>query len=157
MVSAVYHLEKGKLYPVEKLSDVILPLVENPVSCGFPSPAEDYIETPLDLNELLINNPTATYVFIAKGNSMENAHIPDGALLLIDRSIHPEHGHIILAALNGEFTLKKLDKKLMALMPENPAFEPMVLTEGMELLVSGVVTAIIINPYTSYVRPRRLQ
>jgi DNA polymerase V len=152
-----HKLEHGKLYPVDVLKGLILPMIENPIKCGFPSPALDYIETPIDLNELLIKNETATFIFIADGSSMEGEHIPDGALLLIDRSRTPEHGDIILADLNGEFTLKKLDKKLMRLMPANPAFQPIILKEGMQLMVCGVVTAIIINPKGSYVRPGRLQ
>lgn len=145
-------LTKGKAYDISLLQSMELTMVENPVSCGFASPAQDYQCKPIDLTELLIKNKTATYIFIAEGNSMLGRHIVDGALLIIDRSVTPMNGHIILADVDGEFTLKELDTKLMRLMPANPAFDPIVMQEGMELRVCGVVTNIIINPYLPYVR-----
>lgn len=146
----------GKAYDIAALVPLEIHLIETPIMCGFPSPAQDYIQKPIDLNDVLIKNKTATFLFIAEGHSMIGEHIPDGSLLVIDRSISPKNGHIILADVDGEFTLKKLDMQLMRLMPANPAFEPIVMKEGMELKVCGVVTHIIINPYLSYVRSVRL-
>lgn len=143
----------GKAYDIASIAQLNITMVENPVKCGFPSPAQDYMQKPIDLNDILVKNKTATFIFVAEGTSMIGEHITDGALLVVDRSISPKNGHIILADVNGEFTLKKLDTRLMRLMPANPAFEPIVMTEGMELRVCGVVTNIIINPYCSYVRP----
>lgn len=154
MVSVRIELKKGKIYPVSILKRLTLTLVENPVKCSFASPAQDYLSKPVDLNELLVTNPTATFLFIADGDCMKDANIVDGSILVIDRSITPEDGSIVLAEINGEHTLKRLDKKLMRLMPENPAFQPIVLKEGMELRICGVVSSAITIVKRSHVRPR---
>jgi len=142
----------GRAYNLAALGKLEITLVENPVKCGLPSPALDHVHSPIDLNDILVKNKAATFLFIAEGSSMVDANIPDGALLVIDTSITPRNGHIVLAEVNGEFTLKKLDTQLMRLMPASPLFDPILLREGMEFRVCGIVTHIIINPYLSYVR-----
>ena len=95
----------------EGLSSVFIPLVKETISAGFPSPGEDYIEPGIDLNKYLIKNPISTFFLRVSGNSMNNAGIYNNDLLIIDRSINPNPGHIVVALLDGEFTLKRLIKK----------------------------------------------
>ena len=95
----------------DKHSGLFLNLYTSQIPAGFPSPAEDFMEKRLDLNDHLIGNPTATFLVRVKGNSMVNAGIFDGDLLIIDRSIEAEDGKIILGVLNGEFTIKRISKK----------------------------------------------
>ena len=92
-------------------SKLLIPLVNETVSAGFPSPAEDYIELGIDLNKYLIRNPISTFFLRVNGNSMNNAGIYNNDLLIIDRSINPHPGHIVIALLDGEFTLKRLIKE----------------------------------------------
>ena len=92
-------------------SKLLIPLVKEAISAGFPSPAEDYIELGIDLNKYLIKNPISTFFLRVNGNSMNNAGIYNNDLLIIDRSINPNPGHIVVALLDGEFTLKRLIKK----------------------------------------------
>ena len=95
----------------EESSTLLIPLVTETISAGFPSPAEDYIELGIDLNKYLIRNPISTFFLRVSGNSMNNAGIYNNDLLIIDRSINPNPGHIVVALLDGEFTLKRLIKK----------------------------------------------
>ncbi len=94
----------------EKKSRILIPLAGETISAGFPSPAEDYIELGIDLNKHLIKNPISTFFLRVSGNSMTNAGIYNNDLLIIDRSINPVPGHIVVAILDGEFTLKRLVK-----------------------------------------------
>ena len=89
----------------------IIPFASETISAGFPSPAEDYVELGIDLNKYLIRNPVSTFFLRVSGNSMNNAGIYNNDLLIIDRSINPNPGHIVVALLDGEFTLKRLIKK----------------------------------------------
>ena len=95
----------------EDSSTQLIPLVTETISAGFPSPAEDYIELGIDLNKYLIKNPISTFFLRVSGSSMNNAGIYNNDLLIIDRSINPKPGHIVVALLDGEFTLKRLIKK----------------------------------------------
>ena len=92
-------------------STQLIPLTTGTVSAGFPSPAEDYTETGIDINKYLIKNPISTFFLRVSGNSMNNAGIYNNDLLIIDRSINPNPGHIVVALLDGEFTLKRLIKE----------------------------------------------
>lgn len=124
------------------------------VPCGFPSPAEDYIETPLDLNDHLISKPAATFFVKAKGDSMIGVGIFDGDLLIIDRSKTANNDQVILAVLNGEFTLKKLVKirNELWLYPENSKYKPIRINEEMDFQVWGVLTYSIHKHQGSHVR-----
>ena len=95
----------------EDSSTLLIPLITETISAGFPSPAEDYIELGIDLNKYLIKNPISTFFLRVSGSSMNNAGIYNNDLLIIDRSINPKPGHIVAALLDGEFTLKRLIKK----------------------------------------------
>ena len=122
-----------------------LPLFTCQVPCGFPSPADDFLEATLDLNELVISHPAATFYVRVSGDSMNNAAICDGDIIVVDRAKHPEHNSIILAYLDGEFTVKRLSKHgdSLYLVPENPLYEPILLTEDVDFQVWGVVTYCI--------------
>ena len=95
----------------ENSSALLIPLAKETISAGFPSPAEDYLERGIDLNKYLIKNPISTFFLRVSGNSMNNAGIYNNDLLIIDRSINPNPGHIVVALLDGEFTLKRLIKE----------------------------------------------
>ncbi len=122
-----------------------LPLFQNPVTAGFPSPAEDEIEKKLDLNELLIKHPSATFFLRVSGASMIKAGIHDNDILIVDRSLEPTHGKIVVAAVNGELTVKRLhlEKNRVFLLAENDVYRPIEITEGIELHIWGVVTSVI--------------
>ena len=135
--------KKQKLRPKASLQNIYLPvLYTSTVSCGFPSPAEDYIEVPLDLNEHLISKPAATFFVKAKGDSMIGAGIFDGDLLIVDRSKSAINDSIVLAVLNGEFTLKRLLKSRgrVFLKPENQQYPIVTINEEMDFQIWGVIT-----------------
>jgi DNA polymerase V len=122
-----------------------LPLFSAKVQAGFPSPADDHIEKNLDLNQLLIQQPAATFFVRVQGKSMEEAKIYDGDLLVVDRSEKVSDGKIIIAILNGEFTVKRISikGKKVSLIPEHPDFAPIVVTPESDFQVWGVVTYVI--------------
>jgi DNA polymerase V len=125
-----------------------LPLYIGKVAAGFPSPADDYIEKNLDLNELLVQKPAATFFVKAQGESMLNAGIHPNDILVVDRSIEPADGKVVIAALNGELTVKRLSKTAEGgwyLKAENPQFPDILLNDGLELVIWGVVTNVIHN------------
>ncbi|ABK36799.1 translesion error-prone DNA polymerase V autoproteolytic subunit [Aeromonas hydrophila] len=121
-----------------------IPLYLSPAACGFPSPAQDYVEQTIDLNQVCIQHPAATFYVRACGYSMVGEGIHDGDLLVIDRAVKASHGAVVLACLDGEFTVKKLQETpIPALLPSNPDFQPIYLQEGQELEIFGVVTFVI--------------
>lgn len=122
-----------------------LPLYGSTVQAGFPSPADDYIECQLDLNEHLIHHPAATFFVRASGNSMINAGIHPGDLLIVDRSLEAAHDKIIIAALNGELTVKRLYRKggQVKLLPENTSYKAIDITDNQDMVIWGVVTHVI--------------
>ena len=119
--------------------------VSGSVVAGFPSPAEQYQEQPLDLNEFLVKRPAASFFVRVQGDSMTGAGIEDGDLLVVDRSLRPASGDIIIACVDGDFTVKyyRKDKDGIRLEPANPAFPAIVLNPGQELDYFGKVTACI--------------
>lgn len=116
-----------------------------PVQAGFPSPADDYVEKSLDLNELLIEHPAATFFVRVEGNSMIDAQIHSGDVLIIDRSLRAKSGSIIIAVLNGDFTVKRLilKKEKTFLVAENPKYPPIEILEENDFQIWGVVTYVI--------------
>lgn len=118
------------------------------VVAGFPSPAEQYLEPTLDLNELLIKRPAATFFVRVQGDSMIDEGIREGDLLVVDRSIRPASGDVIIAAVDGEFTVKtfRRDKEGVHLVPANKNYPVIDLKRGQELDYFGKVTAVI-HPY----------
>jgi DNA polymerase V len=114
---------------------------------GFPSPAKDYQEDVIELSKYLVQHPTATFYFRVSGDSMINACMPHGSLLVVDRSIKPISGMIVLAVVNGEFTVRRLvqTRRSLVLHAENPIYKPLVVTEEMNMQVWGVVTAVVVK------------
>jgi DNA polymerase V len=142
--------------PISRLDDVkkflknedqslALPLYSSTVQAGFPSPADDYVECKLDLNTHLIRHPAATFFVKASGESMKNAGIHSGDMLIVDRSIEATHGKIVIAAVNGELTVKRLFRQHgeIKLLAENPSYKPIHITSEEELVIWGVVTYVI--------------
>ena len=109
------------------------------LSAGFPSPADDYIESKLDLNEHLINQPSATFFAKAEGDSMIDRGIFNGDLLVVDRSIEAKHGHIVVAAFDGGLTCKILDQKRRRLIPANKNHQPITILENSDFSIEGIV------------------
>lgn len=122
-----------------------IPLYSSTVRAGFPSPADDYIENYLDLNEHLITHPSSTFMVRASGDSMTKAGIQPGDLLIVDRSLEVSHGKIVIAAINGELTVKRLSRVhgRVQLLPENEAYSPIDITDELDLIIWGVVTYVI--------------
>ncbi|MCU7836582.1 MAG: translesion error-prone DNA polymerase V autoproteolytic subunit [gamma proteobacterium symbiont of Taylorina sp.] len=118
---------------------VPLPLFTHSVPAGFPSPADDYLDRTLDLNTHLIKHPAATYLARAKGHSMEGCGIFDGDLLIVDRSLEPQDGQIIIAALDGELTCKILDRKQQRLVAANKHYPPIHIDEYSDFIIEGIV------------------
>lgn len=114
----------------------------------FPSPAQDYEQRDLDLHEAFIKNPPATFIFKVSGDSMIGAGIFPGSTLLVDRSIPPVSGQVVIVDIDGEWMVKRLHRRggWVRLLSENPANPPIVLNEGQELTVFGVVTYVIHPP-----------
>lgn len=122
-----------------------LPFYACSVSAGFPSPADDHVERKLDLNEHIIQHPSATFFVSASGDSMINAGIHDGDLLVVDRSIEAVHSKIVIAAVYGDLTVKRYIKKgnKAYLAPENDKYTPIEIKEGDDVHVWGVVTNVV--------------
>lgn len=131
---------------VPELSRAIrLPLFLTPVSAGDPQSAEDYVEQQLDIGRYLIKNPSTTFLVRVTGDSMIGAGIHSGDMLVVDRSIEPSDGRIVIAVIDGELTIKRLRRKgrKIMLMPENPDYEPVTFRSDADIPVWGVVTSVI--------------
>jgi DNA polymerase V len=122
-----------------------LSLFDGSVPAGFPSPAEDYAEGRLDLNDYLVEHEAATFYVRVKGHSMSGAGILDGDIIAVDRALEPRHGDIVLAVIDGELTVKELqrDAETIRLLPRNPDFVPIELKPGQELTIWGVVKGVV--------------
>lgn len=122
-----------------------VPLFGHTIRAGFPSPADDYVADTLDLNNHLMPRKEASFLLRAKGDSMTGLGIHDGDLLVVDRSINASHGKVVIATLDGQFTVKTLEKKRgkIRLLPANPDFEPIEIKDEQELQIWGVVTNVI--------------
>lgn len=134
-----------EIFSFEKRTKRKLPFFHTKISAGFPSPAEEYSEKKLDLNEYLIKHPSATFFIKVSGDSMIGAGIHSGDLLIVDRSQEPANNKIVIAVLDGEFTVKRIMKKKdkIFLIPENDNFKPIEIKSEMNCEVWGVVTHVI--------------
>jgi DNA polymerase V len=126
-------------------SEIKIPFVKEGVSAGFPSPAGDFMEMNIDLNKELSENILATFYIKVKGNSMIDAGINDKDVLVVDRSLEPQNNKIAICFIDGEFTVKRIlvEKDCLYLMPENPNYSPIKVTEENELIIWGIVTYVI--------------
>ncbi|MBS0604600.1 MAG: translesion error-prone DNA polymerase V autoproteolytic subunit [Verrucomicrobia bacterium] len=137
--------EISEIFKAEAATPLPLPIFLVSVQAGFPSPAEDYLDKTLDLNELLISHPAATFFVRVAGDSMKGAGIFSGDILVVDRSIEAADNKIIVAIVGGEFTVKRLKLRdgRICLIPENPAYPILEMKEGSDFQVWGVVTYVI--------------
>lgn len=133
------------IFSADTESELMLPFVNEGISAGFPSPALDFVDLSIDLNKHLIKHPSATFYGRVKGESLKNAGISDGDLLVIDRSLEPINGKIAVCFIDGEFTAKRIKKSKLELwlMPENDDYDPIKITEDNNFVVWGVVTHVI--------------
>ncbi|HFG4565658.1 translesion error-prone DNA polymerase V autoproteolytic subunit [Acinetobacter baumannii] len=124
---------------------MLVPYALEKISAGFPSPAQDYVDKALDMNEHLIKNATSTFIVKVASLSMLNAGIDIDDELIVDRSLDAKHGDIVIALIDNEFTVKRLmiDKKGQWLKAENPDYKNIYLADGQQLIIWGVVTHII--------------
>jgi|UPI0000393B83 DNA polymerase V len=121
------------------------PLMLSCVAAGFPSPADDYIDRRLDLNEYLVRNPESTFYVRVHGESMRDAGIWAGDILVVDRAVQPATGRVVIAVLDGELTVKRLKKEgdRLLLVPENPDYSPVDVSGREDFSVWGVVTCVL--------------
>lgn len=127
----------------------LVPLLLEALPCGFPSPADDYLDKGLDLHAYLVKNPAATFLFRAAGDSMQGAGIFDCDVLVVDRSVEARPGLVVVAVLDGEHTVKRIGQTAtggLALLPANPAFPPIPLNPERDVDIWGVVTFVLHRP-----------
>lgn len=133
------------IWPLKPSGSSVIPGFAVKCPAGFPSPAADYCESGLDLHEYLVKHRAATFFFDVCGDSMTNAGILDGDKIVVDRAVEARHGHIVVAILNGEHTLKRLHigKDGVELRAENPRYRPIRIGTEQELLIFGVVVGVV--------------
>lgn len=134
-----------KVIPVDTslAPSMLIPLYGHGVAAGFPSPADDYLAQRLDLNQHLIQHPAATYFLRADGESMRDVGIFSGDLLVVDNSLKPRNGDVVVAAVDGQLTCKILNTRLQQLVAANPSFPPIYISSTAELIIEGVVVASV--------------
>lgn len=137
--------KKIEIFSVDTSSELDLPVVEAGISAGFPSPADDFLDASIDLNKILITNKDATFYGRVKGDSMIDAGLSDGDLLIIDKSLEPKDGKIAVCFIDGEFTVKriKITNKCIYLVAENKNYKPIKVTDDNDFLIWGIVTTVI--------------
>ncbi len=133
------------LYTAHQAQPVLIPLLEGKVSAGFPSSAENFIDKALDLNELLIKHPSATFFIRVKGHSMVKAGIHDNDILIVDRALSVSDNKIVIARMQDELTVKriKIVGEKLFLMPDSDEYKAVEVTDTMDFEVWGVVTFVI--------------
>ncbi len=134
-----------EFYSAETTSKLDLPFVGNGISAGFPSPADDFLDLSIDLNKELIQNPSATFYGRVKGDSMVDAGLSDGDLLIIDKSLEPTDSKIAVCFIDGEFTVKriKIERDIIWLIAENKNYKPIKVTSENDFIIWGIVTTVI--------------
>jgi DNA polymerase V len=144
-ISRIVMAPGGMPVPISTLIALKIPLVGQSVHAGFPSPADDFIEAMIDLNQVLIQNPTATFMWRVVGDCMIDVKIFPGDVVLVDRSRAPKHRSIVLAIIDGEPTLKRLNRRggVLVLHNENAKLPNFTIAEGTEVSIWGVVTSTI--------------
>ncbi len=134
-----------ELFRPKSISTMHLPFVEQGISAGFPSPADDFLDLSIDLNKEFVKHPSTTFYGRVRGDSMIDAGLNDGDLLIIDKSLTPENGKIAVCFIDGEFTVKriKVSNNTIFLIAENQKYKPIEVNEDQEFLIWGIVTTVI--------------
>lgn len=134
------------IYKIDTSTYLPLPFADEGIKAGFPSPAQDYIELALDINEMLVKNPATTFYGKVNGNSMEDARLYDGDIVVIDRSLEPRNGDKVVCFLDGDFTIKfmEIEDQTVWLVPANNEYPRIKITPDNDFMVWGVVTSSII-------------
>lgn len=146
IINNLYNSKELKIFTSDTSSNMKIPFLESLIPAGFPSPADDYMEMSLDLNEKLIRNPSSTFFAQISGSSMINAGISDGDIVIVDKSLQPKDDSVLVCIIDGEFTLKrfkKIDEESAFLMPDNPEFDPIKINKHNNFMIWGVVTYTI--------------
>ena len=136
---------KIQLFLPDLENQIELPYISSGIKAGFPSPAADFDESKISLDNVLVKNKEATFYAKASGNSMIGERIDDGDILLIDRSLEPKNNKIAICFIDGEFTVKriKIENEDVYLMPENPNYKPIKISLENDLIIWGIVTYVI--------------
>lgn len=141
----LYQSKNIEIFSSDTVTNLELPIVDNGISAGFPSPADDFLDKSIDLNKEYIKNKEATFYGRIKGNSMINAGLNDGDLIIIDKSIEPQNNKIAVCYIDGDFTVKriKIEKEVIWLIAENDNYKPIKVTKDNNFIIWGIVTTVI--------------
>jgi len=148
-ITQINNTKSLELFFADTTTKLSLPFVENGISAGFPSPADDFLDLSIDLNKELVKNKSTTFYGRVKGDSMQDAGFNNGDLLIIDKSLEPLDGKIAVCFIDGEFTVKRIqkDKDCIWLVAENKNYKPIQVSKENDFLVWGIVTNIIKRVY----------
>ncbi|MFD0762709.1 LexA family protein [Lutibacter aestuarii] len=143
----LHHTTNLEIYTADTTTSIQLPFVESGISAGFPSPADDFLDASIDLNKEFVKNPSTTFYGRVKGDSMINAGLNNGDLLIIDKSLEPVDNKIAVCFIDGEFTVKriKIEKDIIWLIAENEKYQPIKVTADNDFIIWGIVTTVIKN------------
>ena len=146
-IKYLHNTKSMQFFKTDVSSYLKLPFVANGISAGFPSPADDFLDINIDLNKYLIKNPTTTFYGRVSGNSMIDAGINDGDLLIIDKSLEPKNNKIAVCFIDGDFTVKRIsiEKDCVWLIAENQNYKPIQVTKDNDFIIWGIVTNVIKN------------
>jgi len=138
-------LNKNEIINFRKSKKTKIKLYTTSISAGFPSPAEDHMDIGLDINEYLVKHPSSTFYIYVKGDSMIDSGIFDGDLLIVDRSLEVKSNSVVVAVIDGDFTVKKIKKDSgnLYLIPQNKKYKPILLENNMDFQIWGIVTHTI--------------
>jgi DNA polymerase V len=145
MLKKLHRTKSLDIYSAITETAITLPYADQGISAGFPSPADDFLDLSIDLNKELIKNPSATFYGRVRGDSMKDAGLENGDLLIIDKSLEPVDNKIAVCFIDGEFTVKriKIEADSVWLIAENKNYQPIKVTEDNEFLIWGIVTTVI--------------
>lgn len=131
-----------EIFKAETNTELALPIADDGIKAGFPSPAQDFMDLAIDLNRELIKHPSSTFYGRVKGDSMIDAGIHDGDILIIDKSLEPKNGDMAVCFIDGDFTIKyiRIEKNVIWLQPANEQYQPIKVTQENDFLIWGIVT-----------------
>lgn len=131
-----------EIYRAETNVELSLPIADDGIKAGFPSPAQDFMDLAIDLNKELVRHPASTFYGRVRGDSMQGAGVYDGDILIIDKSLEPQNGDMAVCFVDGEFTIKhiRIEKDVVWLIPANDHYKPIKVTEENDFLIWGIVT-----------------